>query len=303
MRKTFAIKNIRAHIALFFVTIIYSCNFIIAQDVMQGSFVPPLALVFFRVFGAGLLFWIFHGIFIKESLDKKDIPYFLMCSLIGIVLAQNTFLLGLEKTPTINASLLISTTPVLVAIFSIFILREKLTTNKIIGLVMAAAGTLILLLSKGQFEIGNDYFVGNLLIFLNAITYGLYLVLIKPMLRKYHPLTVIKWVFTFAAPVIFIISYRELVEIEWSVFSRFAWIGLMYVVIFATFFTYLLNAHAIKILSPVIAGLYLYVQPFLTTVLSVAFGKDNLTIYKLLAGFFILTGLYFAIRKSFPRDT
>jgi len=270
---------------------------------MQEDFIPPLALVCFRVFGAGLLFWVFQSVFVRESLDKKDIPYYLLCSLIGIVIAQNTFLMGLEKTPTINASLLISTTPVLVAIFSVFLLKEKLTSNKIIGLLLAATGTLILILSKGKFEVGSDYFTGNLLIFLNAITYGLYLVLIKPMLRKYHPLTVIKWVFTFASPVIFLIAYQELKAIDWSGFTTFAWTGLVYVVIFATFFTYLLNAYAIKILSPVVAGLYLYVQPFLTTILSIAFGKDNLTVYKILAGFFILTGLYFAIRKSFPRNT
>ena len=302
-QKTLSASKLKAHLALLAVSIFYSFNYIIAQDVMQGSFVPPLALVCLRVFGAGILFWIFQSIFIKESIARKDIPYFLLCSLFAIVLAQNTFLLGLEKTPTINASLLVSTTPILVALFSVLILKDKLTSNKIIGLVLAAIGTLILLLSKGKFEIGNQYIYGNLLMFLNAITFGLYLVLIKPLLRKYHPLTVIKWVFAFAAPAVLIISYSELINIQWSEFTFYAWIGLFYVIIFATFFTYAFNAYAIKILSPVIAGLYLYLQPFLTTILSVSLGKDELTLYKVLAGLFILSGLYSATRKTFPRNT
>lgn len=270
---------------------------------MQGSFISPQAFVFFRVFGAGIMFWGFHAFFIKEAIARKDIPYFILCAFIGIVLAQNTFMMGLEKTPTINASLLVSTTPILVAIFSIFLLKEKLTNNKLIGLILAATGTFILLFSKGQFELSNDYFIGNLLIFLNAICYGLYLVLIKPLLRKYHPLTVIKWVFTLAAPFILILSCEELTQIQWQAFTPYAWIGLVYVVVFATFFTYSFNAYAIKVLTPVIAGLYLYLQPFLTTVISVAFGKDHITVYKIIAGIFILGGLYYAIRKTFPRNT
>nr|WP_262914141.1 DMT family transporter [Portibacter lacus] len=148
-----------------------------------------------------------------------------------------------------------------------------------------------------------DYIFGNSLVFLNAIVYGLYLVLIKPMLKKYHPLTVIKWVFTFASPAILLISFPELKEINWQGFSGYAWFGLCYVILFATFCTYALNAYAIKILSPVIAGLYLYLQPFLTTILSISFSKDQLTTTKVIAGIFILTGLFFAIRKTFPRNT
>ena len=287
-----------AHFALVAVTLFYSVNFIISQDVMRGDFIPPLALVFFRVIGAGILFWIVHLVFIKEKIRKEDISYLLLCSLIGIVIAQNTFLYGLERTPTINASLIISTTPLMVTLFAIFILKEKFTKNKAIGLILAAIGAFVLISYKSKFQLGDDYTLGNLFMFLNALSYGLYLVLIKPMLNKYHPLTVIKWVFTFASPVILIISYQELRAIEWSEFTPFAWSGLVYVVVFATFFTYSLNAYAIKILSPVIAGMYLYFQPFLTSILSVMLGKDTLNTAKIVAGVLILSGLFIATNRS-----
>ena len=286
-------SQIKAHLALLFVTLCYSGNFIIAQDVMRLDFIAPKALVFFRVFGAGALFWMIGRLFVNERLQKKDIPYFLLCSLIGIILAQNVFLIGLEKTPTINASLLISTTPIIVAIFSFLILKERFTSWKVFGLILAAFGAFILISNEAQFEFDPDFKEGNLLILFNALVYGLYLVLIKPLLTKYHPLTVIKWVFTFAMPFIMIISWKELVEIEWEAFNSFAWMGLAYVIIFATFFTYSLNAYGIKKLSPVIAGLYLYLQPLLTTFLSVFFEKDNLDVKKGIAGLLILVGLYF----------
>ena len=285
--------QIKAHLALLFVTLCYSGNFLIAQDVMRLDFIAPKALVFFRVFGAGAMFWMISLLYTRERLQKKDIPYFLLCSLIGIILAQNVFLIGLEKTPTINASLLISTTPIIVAIFSFLILKESFTKWKVFGLILAAFGAFILISNEAQFEFDPDFRMGNLLILLNALVYGLYLVLIKPLLMKYHPLTVIKWVFTFAMPFIMIISWKELVEIEWQAFNSFAWMGLGYVIVFATFFTYSLNAYGIKKLSPVIAGLYLYLQPLLTTFLSVFFEKDSLDLKKGIAGLLILVGLYF----------
>ncbi len=291
-------KYILAHLALLFVTLCYSGNFIIAQDIMRGDFISPIALVFFRVAGAGVLFWIVHFFLIKESIQRKDLGYLFLCAIVGVVLSMNTFLFGLEKTPTINASLIISTTPIIVTVFSFLILKERINIHKSIGLLLGLSGTIILILSKDRFQLGNNYVVGNLLIFSNAISFGLYLVMLKPMLNKYHSITVVKWVFTLGAPFIFLISFSEVRKIEWSSFSNYAWIGLIYVIVFATFCTYALNAWAIKILTPVIAGLFLYLQPFLTTILSISFGKDVLTFIKIVAGILILTGLYFVIFKK-----
>lgn len=187
----------------------------------------------------------------------------------------------------------------MVTIFSVILLKEKFTKYKFLGLTLAAAGAVILLTNKARFELGNTYIVGNLLILLNATSFGLYLVLIKPLLSRYHPITVIKWVFTFAAPVILMYSFSELKQVEFENFSNYAWGGLAYVIVFATFFTYSFNAYAIKVLTPVIAGLYLYLQPFITSSLSVLLDRDTLDSNKILAGVFILTGLYFAaFRKS-----
>jgi drug/metabolite transporter (DMT)-like permease len=100
-------------------------------------------------------------------------------------------------------------------------------------------------------------------------------------------------------PVILAISWNQLSSLDWESFSSYAWVGLIYVVVGATFLTYALNAYAIKLLTPVIAAMYLYAQPFITTILSVLFGKDTLTLTKFLAGLLILTGLYFAaIRRK-----
>lgn len=291
--------NAIAHLALLGVTLFYSGNYIIAQDVMQGGFIPPKAFVVFRVFGAGLLFWLLSRLFIREKLRREDVPYFLLCAFIGIVLAQFTFFIGLERTPTINASLLVSATPVNVAIFSVFLLKEKLTAYKIIGMVLAGCGAILLLSGRGQFEFKSEYFTGNLLIIINTITYGLYLVLIRPLVMKYHPITVIKWVFTFSMPFVGWYGWKSVGEIEWTSFNQYAWIGLAYVIIFATFLTYSLNAFAIRALSPVVVGLYLYLQPFLTTLFSIAFEKDTLDGYKVISGLLIFSGLYFAaIRRK-----
>lgn len=287
-------KKLLGHLALLGVAVFYSGNYIIAQDVMHGGFIPPMAFVSLRVMGSVILFWVFGFFFKSEKIIFKDFMYLCLCSIVGIGLAQYTFFLGLEKTPTINASLLICATPIFVSVLSVLFLKEKLTIYKIMGMVLAAAGAITLLSARGEFQLGNAYFQGNLLIILNAFTYGLYLVMIRPLVIKYHPFTVVKWVFTVSLPFVIPLSWDSMANITWQAFTPYAWIGLVYVIIFATFLTYAFNGFSVKVLGSVISGLYLYLQPFMTTILSVFYEKDSLDAYKILAGILILTGLYLA---------
>ena len=211
-------RNWLAHLALLGVAVFYSGNFIIAQDVMHGEIISPIVLVFFRVFGAGLLFWILHEISIREKIKRKHFAYLALCSVIGIVLAHNTYLFGLDKTTTINASLIISTTPIMIMIFSSIILQTKLNWSNLIGLGISATGVVLLITNSSPTSIQflKEHRIGNLLILANAFTYGLYMVLVKRMLKIYHPLTVIKWIFTISAPIILFLAFPQLQTLEWN---------------------------------------------------------------------------------------
>ena len=195
-QKPTLLKNntLKAHFALLGANIIYGANYLIAKGVMPNK-IGPSAFIFVRVLGAILLFWLLKTT-IKEQIEKKDYPRLLLCGLLGVATNQLLFFHGLNLTSPIDASIIITSIPVMVLIFSAIILKEKITSNKILGLIIGGIGA-VLLISYGNKSGGTSSILGNLFIFLNACSYGLYLVIVKPLMKKYNSLTVISWVFLF----------------------------------------------------------------------------------------------------------
>ena len=80
-----------AHIALFIVALIYGGNYIIAKEIMGGGFVPPFALVLMRASTGCICFYILHALFIKEKIQKSDLPKFILGAMLGVAINQTLF--------------------------------------------------------------------------------------------------------------------------------------------------------------------------------------------------------------------
>ncbi len=291
-------KNLLPHLALFSVALIYAANYIIAKDVMADHYLEPYGFILMRVVSACILFQIFHLLFVKEKLDSyKDHLYLAMCALFGVMINQLAFFKGLQLTSPINASVIIVFIPIAVMIFSFLLRIEKVKASKILGIIISASGTLWLILQSGNdLELSNVK--GDFLIFVNAVSYGLYLVLIKNMMVKYNPFTVLKWVFTYGLFMVFPFGYQEVLEADWNNFPRYIYLSIFYVLFFTTFLTYLFNAFALQKVNPTVAGVYVYLQPVLTTIIALLLAKDILTFSKTTAAIVIMLGLFISTRRK-----
>ncbi|NNK59572.1 MAG: EamA family transporter, partial [Flavobacteriaceae bacterium] len=185
---------IKAHLALLGANVIYGANYIIAKGIMPQK-IGPSAFVFIRLFFGCLLFFILK-LFIKEAVSKKDLGRLALCGLLGAAANQLLFFNGLNLTSPIDASIIITSIPVMVLIFSAFLLKEKITTHKVLGITIGGIGAVILV-GYGNSSGGTSSLLGNLFVFLNACCYGLYLVIVKPLMTKYNSITIITWVFLF----------------------------------------------------------------------------------------------------------
>ena len=188
-------KTLQAHIALFLVAVIYGGNYIVAKEVMDPGYIQPLAFIALRVGFGFILFWLFASTFIKESIDWKDFPRILTCAVFGVATNQLFFFSGLKLTTPINASLIMTTTPILVLIASALIIGEQITGKKIIGIILGASGAILLIAYGKDISFEQAHLLGDLFILINAISYGVYLVIVKTLMRKYHPITIMKWLF------------------------------------------------------------------------------------------------------------
>lgn len=285
-------KSLQAHLALIIVNIIYAANFSIAKEVMP-AYVPPFAFVLMRVVGALVLFWIVSAFFIKEKVDKKDLPYMAMLAIFGVAVNQLLFLKGLSLTKPTNGAIIMTSNPIIVICIAAVFLKEKITFQKIIGILIGVAGALIMLLYGKNFAFGSDTLYGDMLILINSVSWALYVVLVKPLMRKYNTFTVVKWVFLFGVMYVLPFGYSEIKTIQWDTFTFDVWKDVLFVVIATTFLAYILNTYALRALSPSVVSIYIYLQPFLATLIAIyIYNNDELDLRKLTAGVLIIFGVY-----------
>lgn len=295
-------KIVLSHIALVFLNLIYGSTFFIAKEVMP-KYLTPNFFILIRVLGATLLFALIRLV-IREKIDKKDILRLALCGLFGIAANQLLFFQGLSQTSATDSSIIMVTTPVLVTIFSFIILKNKLTTSKIIGVTMGLLGASYLIyLGAGN---GNKEasFIGNLFVFLNATSYAIYIVIVKPLMVKYKPITVISTVFAFGLLYVIPFGLNDISHFSLNMPLNI-WLAIGFVIFFTTFCTYLLNAFALSNLQPTVTASYIYLQPFFAMLTGVVFSllspdthqNVSITLPKILATAFIFLGVYI-ISKS-----
>jgi len=283
---------LKAHIALFLVALIYGANYTIAKEVLDNEHIKPIGFILMRVVTGLVLFTLIHSFYIKEKVDRKDFLRLILCGFFGVAINQTFFFSGLKLTTPINASLIMTTTPILVLITSSIMIGEKVTPRKILGIAVGCSGAVLLILNGEKINFGKDQILGDMMIFINATSYGIYLVIVKSLMKKYNPITVVKWVFIFGTLFVFPFGLGELTEVRWATFSYSIWLSIIYVLFFTTFLAYLFNAYALKTVNPSVVSIYIYLQPLLATTIALIFAKDNLAAIKVISGFLIFLGVY-----------
>ena len=281
-----------AIVALFIVQLLYGLNYTFAKTVINDDFVQPFALVVLRVGGASILFWLFSLLVPSEKIAKRDYFKFFVAAIFGVVINMLLFLKGLELTTPIHAAAIVTITPVIILLLSSFILKEKITALKIIGVALAFSGAIVLTIYGKSARIGDNVSLGNTFIFINAISYSIYIILIKQLSAKYHPFTFIKWLFLFGFFMVLPFGYNQLLDIEWQAFTPYATFSVVFVVVGATFGTYILNPLALSKLKASTVGVFIYLQPVIAGLFAIVMGADMMDAVKVIAMLLIFSGVY-----------
>jgi len=284
-------RQLKAHLSLFAANLIYGANYTIAKEVMP-DYIMPFGFILLRVIGATLLFWTLHMFYQREKVLIKDYWMLGICGLFGVAINQLLFFKGLDMSTPINAAIIMTANPVMVLIFAAIIIREAITIRKSAGICLGLSGAALVILQNADLSISSETQMGDLFVFINATSYALYLVLVKPLMEKYHPVTIVKWVFLFGLMYVFPFGYEELSQVKWAAMPPMIVFCVLFVVIGTTFFAYLLNIVALKELSPSIVSYYIYLQPILASVFALTLGKDEIDLIKLIGSILIFSGIF-----------
>lgn len=268
----------------------------LAKFVMIGGAVSSLVMTDLRVFGAMILFWIFSFFQKPEHVGHKDLMKLFVASLLAIVFNQGSYIFGVGMTSPVDASIITTSMPLIAMILAAIFLKEPITGKKILGIAVGASGALLLILGSSQASgttvKGDNPLLGDVFVLLAQCSYAFYFVLFKNFVTKYSAVTVMKWMFTYAFICLLPFSYSSLLATDWLALDGARIASILFVVVGATFLSYILIIVGQKNLRPTVAGMYNYIQPLVATIVAICWGMDSFNLTKVLSVVMIFGGVW-----------
>lgn len=291
-------ESTKGHIAIIIANIIFGLSAPISK-VLFNDFLTYSQLLVFRSLGGAILFWGASLLIPRESLKIKEIGILVIAAFVGVIFNQGLYLAGLARTTPIQTGLLQTLGPVYTLFLAFLILKEPLSFKKILGVLIGMVGALILIFSeyRSQILIKNQSYLGDILIILSGISFALYLTLFIDLIKKYSPITLMKWLFLIATLFLIPFYFNDLKDFSWAEIIQKDKMGIFlsylgYVVVFGTFIGYILVAYTQKRIRPTVVSMYVYIQPIIMSIVSIYWGLGTLRIHQIIAAVFIFCGVY-----------
>ena len=293
-------QNPRAHFSMLAATLLFGANYWIAKGLMPNHLLP-MQIIFLRVLGALLISWIIQ-FSIKElralRIDRADYPRLVLSSLLGVAINQMCFFTGLNFTTPVDAAIINSVNPILVLFFATLILNEPIGKSRLGGILLGATGALVLIFFGNPHSFGGGHLKGDILIMVNMTAWSLYLVVSKPLMVKYNPFVLMRWIFLFGFIEVFPFTIRQAMAINFSSFDTFTWFAVLYIIIGTTFMAYFFITYSLKRLSSAVIAYYTYLQPVLVAMIGIIMFAERISWVKIMSTLLVFAGIYFVTRKK-----
>lgn len=291
-----------AHLAILSACVIWGLMAPIGKDAMLNG-VDNLNMVYLRALGGAVFFWI-TSLFTKhEHVPLKDI--FVLCGagVFGLVCNQCCFTIGLSITTPSNAAIVTTSLPIFAMIFAALILKEPITGSKALGVGVGCSGAVILIASTA---VANDSRIGDirgdLLCVAAQMSFALYLSLYRDILKRYSPITMSKWMFTWATILLTPFLGSHAASTDWLAVSLKTWLETGFVVFFGTYIAYLCMQTAQRTLRPTVVSIYNYMQPVVAVSVSIACGMCLFTWKQAVAVVLVFSGVWLVIKSKSRKD-
>ncbi len=274
----------------------------IGKEAMSNG-IGGLEMVTFRVVGGALCFWI-ASLFVKrEEVRPKDMLLFFFAGMLGIVLNQCCFTIGLSITSPVNASIITTIMPIVTMILAALFLREPITSKKVMGIFCGAIGAFILITSSVNATSASEgELLGDLLCLAAQCCFAVYLTIFKHLISRYTVITCMKWMITYAAIVIIPLSFNKMSVLPWGDITLITWLETAFVVVGGTFFAYIFMMRGQKTLRPTVVSMYNYVQPIVACAVSVTLGIGVFGWGQGLAIALVFSGVYLVTQSKSRKE-
>jgi len=293
-------QNPRAHLSMLAATMLFGANYWIAKGLMPDHLLP-MQIIFLRVLGTLIISWVIQ-LSIKElrvlKIDRADYPRLVLSGVLGVAINQMMFFTGLNHTTPVDAAIINSVNPIMVLLFAAWMLKERIGTPRLAGILLGAAGALMLILIGNPLSLKGGHLTGNMFIMVNTASWSLYLVISKPLMVKYNPFLMMRWMFLIGFIAVFPFSIQQALKINFSSFDSYTWFSILYIIIGTTFMAYLFITYALKRLSSPVVAYYTYLQPVLVAVIGIIIFAEKVSWVKIVSALLVFAGIYFVTKKK-----
>jgi len=280
--------------------LLVQCMFAILPSLSKMAFksFAPEVVLFFRISGSSLLFALLFFLFFYERVSSvKDLFYFALLGIFGVVANQFLFLKGVFYTTAINANIIFTTIPVFTLIIAALFSYEKINSLKVVGIILSLSGVFTLIGVHKLTSSGHS--LGNIMIVLNSISYSIFLVIAKPVLKRYKPFTIITWVFLFSTIECIPLCFGALEHADLLQIPGHDYLILLIIIVFSTFLPYTLNTNVLKQVDSSIVAVYIYLQPLIGASFAILLLGEKITLRMGISAVLIIIGVALAsIRKQ-----
>ena len=294
----------KGHILIMLANILFGASMPVFKYLLTAD-VPPEAITIMQAIFACMMFWLVSFFMPKEKVLPKDLCLLFVCALCGVGINQWLFVIGLKNSSPVNASIIATAVPIFVLLLAALVLKEPITAKKSLGVFLGVSGGLLLVFNSTQTTSGTNSLWGDMLMLLNQLMYSVYLVLSKPLSRRYSSVIMMKWMFLFSTLALapFCLQYMQYVPMfHRETFNVSQLYALLYLLFGATFVSFMLIPMALKQIRPTTVSMYNYVQPIIASAIAVAVGQDTFSMQKLLSAALVFVGVYLVTQSKKRKD-
>ena len=292
------------HASLLLTAMLWGGNFSAIRLLLDE--IEPLDVVFVRGFGAALFFGIVLLLTGRPllAMPRRDVLRLILIGFLGVTVVVLAITFGQDRLTATLASLIVTSNPVHTAIISRIVLKEPLGPTKIAGIVIAFIGLLIVILfgSANAAPLGVKEVSGVLILAIGPFSWAIYTVLSKPYLATYPSVHIAAYTTIFgAAPFLVLPLLREGMVTRIGTLDQRGWLAALFATLFSFVIAYILWYRGLRVLTPSQTAVYIYLVPVFGLLFSWAILGERPTLFLLLGGATILSGVILTNRA--PRAT
>lgn len=284
------------HLLLILANVIYGLDYPLYK-IVTTKYMDPMAILTLALVVTAVIYLAQLPFRKLQPLSRHDVMIILLSAVFMGVLKKWMLIGGMKLTTPFDASIINTIGPIFVLIISAIFMHEKLRGMRIVGVVLGAVGTVMVVMHSGSVAVGSDIFMGNIMMLIGALSVAVYLVIIKSLLERVDSFTILFWIYNIAAVISIPMGGRQLLHTDWATIPMWIYVVLFFITIAPTYLGNVLMVFSLKKLSPTTVSIYGYVQPIVATAVAVYLGQNKIVSTDIYAAMLVVIGVYFVVKS------